>query len=322
MDKVKWGVLGCGNFARKKTIPAMLESPSVELVGVASRTLDKAESLRSEFKLQRAYGCYDELLADPQIQAVYNPLPNGLHAEWTIRSVESGKHCLCEKPFTADASEAQRVAEVAARAGVFVMEAFMWRFHTQHQRARRAIERGEIGRLRLVRAAFSFPIPRQPNVRLNPDLAGGSVMDVGCYPISAARFYFGEEPLTAFARGSMDPEYGVDMRMAGLLEFSQGHALIDCSFGMPYRTEVEIAGESGVIFIPRSWLPDPEASITINSRTERLQAENQYVSELEHFSRSIINGTAPLYGPDDAVLQMMVVDAVRRSMTSGLPERV
>jgi D-xylose 1-dehydrogenase (NADP+, D-xylono-1,5-lactone-forming) len=322
MARVKWGVLGCANFARRRTIPAMLETPSVELVGVASRTLEKAEALRSEFNLPRAYGTYREMLADPQIQAVYIPLPNGLHAEWMIKAAEAGKHSLCEKPFASNAAEARQVAEAAKRCGVFVMEAFMWRFHSQHLRARGAIERGEVGPLRLVRASFSFPIPQKPNVRLVPELAGGCVMDVGCYPISAARFYFGEEPSIAYARGIVDPEYRVDMRMAGVLDFPQGQALIDSSFSLPYRTELEIVGESGTITIPKPWLPDPEATVTVNSRTERLPAENQYTAEFEHLSHCILNGTAPLYGPEDAILQMKVIDAVRRSMESGRPEAV
>jgi predicted dehydrogenase len=322
MTKVKWGVLGCASFARRRTIPAMLASPSVELVGVASRALEKAEAFRSEFKLQRAYGSYEEMLDDPQIQAIYIPLPNGLHSEWMIKAAQAKKHPLCEKPFGANATEARQVASAARQAGVFVMEAFMWRFHSLHQRARKAIENGEIGPLRLVRSTFSFTLQRQPNARFVPELGGGSVMDVGCYPISAARFYFAHEPILAYARGTFDPEYGVDMRMAGVLEFPAGRALIDCAFDQPYRTEMELVGESGTIRIPRSWLPDPEASLTIKDKTERLPLENQYVDEFEHFSQCILTGTTPAYGPEDAVLQMTAVDAVRRSMASGLPEPI
>src|SRR5213592_2558633 len=154
MGKVKWGVLGCASFARRRTIPAMLEAPSVELIGVASRSSEKAESFRSQFSLPRAYQSYEELLDDPEIQAIYNPLPNGLHGEWMIRAAEKGKHTLCEKPFTSDAAEAQRVADVAGRTGVKIMEAFMWRFHPQHERARQLIDNGAIGPVKLVRGAF------------------------------------------------------------------------------------------------------------------------------------------------------------------------
>ncbi len=319
---MKWGVLGCASFARRRTIPAMLESPSVELVGVASRTLEKAETFRSEFNLARAYDSYEEMLADPVIQAVYIPLPNGLHAEWTIKAMESGKHVLCEKPFASNASEARQVAQAAKRSGIHAMEAFMWRFHSQHLRARNAVTGGGIGPLRLVRASFSFAIPRTTNVRLVPGLAGGCLLDVGCYPISAARFYFGEEPTAAYALGATGGEQGVDMQVAGVLEFSQGQALIDCSFRLPYRTHLEIVGESGMITIPKPWLPDTEASLTINNNTETLPAESQYVAEFEHFSGCVIKGAEPLYGPDDAVRQMKVIDAVRRSLESGRPEQV
>ncbi len=322
MTKVRWGVLGCANFAQRRTIPAMLEAPTVELVGVASRTKEKADSFRERFKLPRAYGSYEEMLADPQVDAVYIPLPNGLHAEWMIKAINQGKHCLSEKPFASNATEAAQVAEIASAKGLFAMEGFMWRLHSQHERAQQVIQSGAIGTVRLVRAAFSFQIPEKPNVRLVPDLAGGSVMDVGCYPISAARYYFAAEPICAFSRGTIDPRYMVDMAMSGLLDFPAGRALIDCAFNLPYRTEIEIVGDKGRIFIPKPWLPDPEALIEIDGKQERLPIENQYIKQFEHFSNCVLNGKPPLYGPDDAVLQMRVIDAVRRSLSTGNPEPV
>jgi xylose dehydrogenase (NAD/NADP) len=300
----------------------MLEAPSVDLIGVASRSSEKAESFRSEFRLPRAYQSYDEMLDDPEIQAIYNPLPNGLHGCWMVRAAEKGKHTLCEKPFASNAAEAERVAEAGRRAGVKLMEGFMWRFHPQHLRARQIIESGAIGAVRLVRAAFSFSLTRQPNVRLDPGLAGGSVMDIGCYPISAARFYFEAEPVTAYALGEIDPEHGVDMRMSGLLDFPRGRALIDCGFDLPYRTSMEIVGEKGMIFIPRAWLPEEEAEIMVDGKEERLPRANQYVNEFEHFSQCVLQDTPPRYGPDDAVLQMRVIDAVLRSIRSRQPERI
>jgi predicted dehydrogenase len=322
MTKVRWGVLGCASFAQRRTIPAMLQSPTVELLGVASRSKEKAESFRDQFKLPRAYRSYDELLADPAIDAVYIPLPNSLHAEWMLRAFEQGKHCLSEKPFASSASEAAQVAKVASEKRLFAMEAFMWRLHSQHRRAQEVIQSGGIGVVRLVRAAFSFLIPRKPNVRLVPELAGGSVMDVGCYPISAARFYFAAEPTCAFARAYVDPEYRVDMAMSGTLDFPAGRALIDCAFALPYRTEVEVVGEKGRILIPKPWLPDPEALIEIDGKQEKIPADNQYIKQFEHFSNCILQGKPPLYGPEDAVLQMRAIDAVRRSISTGLPEPV
>jgi predicted dehydrogenase len=300
----------------------MLESPSVDLVGVASRSPEKAESFRAQFDLRRAYGSYESMLEDPQIEAVYIPLPSSLHAEWMIRAAECGKHCLCEKPFTTNAREAAGVLEVFSRCGYFVMEAFMWRMHSQHRRARMLIERGRIGPVRLVRAAFTFHLPRRPDIRLAPELGGGSVLDIGCYPISAARFYFADEPASAFALGEVDPEHGVDMTMSGVLEFSRGEALIDCSFRLPQRTDLEIVGEQGTIRIPKPWLPEPEAVLTINDQAETMPYENQHVTQFEFFSTCILERTPPHFGPEDALRQMRVIDAVLRSMRSGAREKV
>lgn len=322
MPKVRWGVLGCASFARRRTIPAMLQSPVVELVAVASRTAEKAEAFRSDFGIPRAHASYEALLEDPEIQAVYIPLPNSLHGEWVVRAAKRGLHALVEKPFTSDAAEAARVTETVGRHGVFVMEAFMWRLHSQHRRARAAVAAGEIGTLRLVRSAFTFRIERGPNVRLVQSLAGGSLRDVGCYPVSAARFYFGEEPFRVYARGTIDPEFGVDMRVSGILEFPSGRANLDCGFDLPYRTELDIVGEKGVISIPRPWQPDPEATIVINGTAERFPLENQYVNAFDHLSTCILEGKQPTWGPADAVKQMRVLDALRRSVESGRPEDV
>lgn len=322
MNKVRWGVLGCASFARRRTIPALLQTTAAELRGVASRSAEKAESFRREFGLERAYGSYEELLNDDEIQVVYNPLPNGLHAAWMIRTAEKGKHTLCEKPFASDAEEARRVADAASAAGVLVMEGFMWRFHPQHERARTLVQSGRIGRVCLVRAAFSFTLPAEPNVRLRRDLAGGSVMDVGCYPVSASRFYFGSEPRSAYALCDTHPAHGVDMRMTGLLEFEGGRAAIDSGHDLPYRGELEIVGEQGIIRIPQPWQPDEEACIVVDGRKEALPRANQYVNQFEHFSRCVLHGTPARYGPEDAILQMKAIDAVRRSMRTGRPEPV
>ena len=214
MQKVKWGVLGCAAFAQRRTIPAMLQTPSVELLGASSRQLSKSEDFRGQFKLARAYGSYEEMLDDPEIEAVHIVLPNGLHGQWTMKAIEKGKHVLCEKPFTCESKEAIAVAAAAKKGAVNVAEAFMWRFHPQHVRAKRAIADGAIGQVRLVRGAFSFTLEDLGNVRFDANLGGGSVFDVGCYPISAARFYFDSEPLSASARGIIDSARGIEMSMA------------------------------------------------------------------------------------------------------------
>lgn len=322
MSKVRWGILGCANTARKRAIPAMLEARSVDLAGIASRSPEKAESFRAMFNLPRAYGSYEEMLADPEIRAVYIPLPNGLHGEWMVHAARRGKHVLCEKPFTSNAAEAAHVAAVVSQHGVYAMEAFMWRMHPQHARAMEAIDKGAIGTVRLIRAAFTFLMPRGPNVRLIPTLAGGCVMDVGCYPVSTARHYYRCQPSRVYARGNIDPEYGVDMRASAILEFPDGLAMFDCGFDLPYRTELEIVGEKGIISFHKPWQPEPEAVIRINGSCETLPAANQYVHQFEYFSECVREGTPPRWGPDDAVLQMRVLDAILRSISSGRPETV
>lgn len=318
MDKVAWGVLGCSSFARRRTIPAMLASPSVRLLGVASRSIDKSEAFRKEFNLPQSFGSYEEMLEDASIQSIYIPLPNGLHAEWTLMAAEYGKHVLCEKPFTSNAAEATRVVKIADKTGVRIMEAFMWRFHDQHRRAKEVLQSGAIGRLKLLRSSFSFLLDRIPNVRFSPELAGGSILDIGCYPVSAARFYFAEEPISVFARGRFDPEFKVDMAMEGIMDFSQGRAMIDCAFDLPYFTNLELIGKKGTLRIPKPWRPDEQATIFVNEQAETFKSESQYVNQFEYFSRCLLSGVAPLYGPHDSFLQMRVIDAIFKSISSGI----
>jgi D-xylose 1-dehydrogenase (NADP+, D-xylono-1,5-lactone-forming) len=326
MRKVKWGVLGCAAFAKSTAIPAMQKAEGVELAGIASRSLDKAEAFAEEFGFGKAYGSYEELLADPEIEAVYNPLPNGLHPEWTIKAAQAGKHSLVEKPFAANVEEAQEVANIVEQCGVKVMEAFMWRFHPMHRRARQLIRDGAIGELKFIRTAFTFVIARGPNVRLDPQLAGGGIMDVGCYCLSTARFLFDAEPTRVFARADYDPEYNVDMLSCGLLEFPGGYATFDAGFTLPFRCDYEAVGTQGRIYVPKAFLPGEEAEILVETgdkvERERFPGVNQWALEFEHLSRSIAEGTPLDYDVQDAVKQQRVIDAVYRSTRSGQPESV
>jgi len=326
MRRVKWGVLGCAAFARSTAIPAMQQAEGVELTGIASRSLEKADAFAREFGFQKAYGSYEAMLADPEIEAVYNPLPNGMHPEWTIKTAEAGKHCLVEKPFAANVDEALAVAEVARARNVRVMEAFMWRFHPMHRRARQLIREGAIGEPRLVRSSFTFTIAREPNVRLDAQLAGGGLMDVGCYCVSEARFLFDAEPIRVYARADYDPEYKVDMLASGILEFPHGRALFDCGFELPFRCSYEVAGSKGRIVCPNAILPGDRGEIQVEvggePRVERFPGVNQWSLEFEHLSRSIVDGTPLDYDTEDAVRQQRVLDALARSTHSGLPEAV
>lgn len=316
MKKVRWGILGCSGFARRRSIPAMMQCDSIDVRAVASRTQEKAETFRNEFGLSRAYGSYVELLDDPEIDAVHIPLPNGLHAEWTTAALEKGKHVLCEKSFSDNVELTENVAEVVRRTKLQFMEGFVWRIHPQHVTARRLIDEGVIGAVRLVRAAFSFVLNR-PNIRMDRELGGGSILDAGCYPLSAARFYFGDEPKRVYAKGALDSQYDVDLTAAGILEFSAGNALFDCSFDLPFRTDLEIVGDKGRIYFPRAWQPPEEATIFVNDEPLTLPKANHYQLMFEHFSRCILNNESVDYGVDDAIAQARVVSGVLQSIRSG-----
>lgn len=319
MEKVSWGVLGCSGFARRRSIPAMLQSASTNLLAVASRTLEKAETFRNEFSLAQCYGSYNELLDAPDIDAVHIPLPNALHAEWTLKALEKGKHVLCEKSFSDNVAITEQVGSMVKRTGLKFMEAFVWRMHPQHLTARRLIDQGVIGAVRLVRSSFSFTLTDRPNIRMDRELGGGAILDVGCYPISAARFYFGDEPVRVLVSGAVDSQCDVDMSAGGVLEFPAGNAVFDCSFDLPFRTDLEVVGERGRIHFPRAWQPPEQATIMVNDEPITIEPANQYQLMFEHFSRCILNSEPPRYDVDDAIAQSRTVSAVLQSIRTRQP---
>lgn len=323
---VKWGVLGCANFARERAIPAMLGADGVEVTGVASRRLSKAQAFADQFSIPKVYGSYEEMLADPEIEAVYNPLPNGLHAEWTIKALEAGKHCLTEKPFAATVAEAEAVAETAQRTGKLVMEAFMWRFHPMHRRVRQLLQEDAIGSVRLVHSAFTFVLARSENVRYDPNMAGGGLMDVGVYCVSAARFLFGSEPHTVTCRADFDSQYDVDMLACGILEFETGYATFDTGFTVPFRCEYEVVGDKGRIIVPNAFLPTEHPLLIMDRDGKRdrefFPAPNQWSLEFEHLSHCIRTGETLEYDTADAVKQQKVMNALLDAARSGQRETV
>jgi len=292
----------------------MLQVPCVDLLGVASRTPERSEEFRRQFDLRRSYASYEEMLDDPDIDAVHIVLPNSLHAEWSLRALERGKHVLCEKPFATRVEDALKVRDLARRSRLKITEGFMWRLHPQHRRARKLIEEGAIGSVKLVRAAFTYPFLEQDNVRFDKSLGGGCVFDVGCYPISAARFYFDGEPVSAQAYGEFDPNTGVDTRMAGIIEFDGGVALVDCGFGLPFRADLEVLGDKGRIYFTRAWQPNEQATMFINEELIEFPAANQYVEQFDIFSRNILEKTPLQFDADDAVKQTAAVDLVLKSI--------
>lgn len=322
-DTIRWGILSTANIALKGFIPGVKASRNGTIAAIASRELDRAQSAASEHGIPKAYGSYEELLADPEIDAIYNPLPNALHAEWTIKAAAAGKPILCEKPISTNTADALRMIEACRYNDVLLMEAFMYRFHPQHARVHELIAAGAIGELRSVRASFSFllePFSRK-NVRLQHDLGGGSLADVGCYAVNAARMLFGEEPLWASAQWDVREQFGVDVAAAGVLCFSDRRfASIDCGFrASTYGTYTAI-GTKGHIDVPEAFVPDDDVVIVITEgrerREERLPKVHQFALEAEEFACALLAGRPVSIGPLDGVANLHVIDALARSATA------
>lgn len=320
-----WGILSTARINRK-VIPAIRAAPHATLMGVASRSDERARAYAEEHGIPRLYGSYEEMLADPKLDCIYNPLPNSLHGAWTIRALRAGKHVLCEKPFTKDAREAEEVATAAKETGRLVMEAFMYRFHPQWDRALAMVGNGELGTPRMVRAEFAFSLSDPHNIRLRKDLAGGALMDVGCYCLSACRLITGAEPTWVSATADFGERSGVDETLAAIVRFP-GDILceINCSFATCYRHSVDIVGTGAHLRITHPWTPGPDLATTIilnrNDAIETIAIPpaDQYALEVEHFCRAV-SAAAPLrWGVDDAVRQMQAIDALYASARAGMP---
>lgn len=320
--KLRWGVIGCSDFAARRSIPAMRAATLVDLVAIASRTSDKAKQFASHFGIERSYTGYDALLDDPEIDAVHIILPNSMHFEWTLRALEKGKHVLCEKPLAMPSDDVTQIKDVlrnvnAARPQALqVSEAFMWRYHPQHQMAMQNILQGVIGEIRLIRAAFTYTAHGDStNIRFNMELGGGSLLDVGCYPISAARFYLGAEPEVVTATARFSKEFGVDTEALVIMTFPGNNgAMLDFGFEAPYRADLEIVGSRGRIYIPRAWQPEEQATIFVNERAEVLPPINHYVLMFDSISRSLIDGEPLEYNIEDAEKQARALAMVRQAM--------
>jgi predicted dehydrogenase len=330
--KVSWGVLGVGKIGVEKVIPAMQRGEASRVDAIASRDIAKARRAAAALGVAKAYGAYDNLLADPAIEAIYNPLPNELHVPWTIRALEAGKHVLCEKPIALDAAEASALIEARRRSGKLVAEAFMVRFHPQWRRAREIAHSGAIGAPRAIQTFFSFRLIDAADIRNKPP-GGGALYDIGCYAILTARHVFAAEPTRVFAALDFDPDFGVDRLASALIEFPGGrHLTFTCATQLPLHQRVTIVGEAGrvEIAVPFNAPPDRPTRITIDSgadlfgggaRVEEFPSCDQYTLQGDAFSRAIL-GEAPLEFPiEDAIANMRVIDAAFRSARSGGWER-
>jgi xylose dehydrogenase (NAD/NADP) len=301
-------------------------SDLVSIVGAASRDPERAEAYALEHGLERSWGSYDGLLADPDVDAVYVALPNSLHVEWSIRALEAGKHVLCEKPMGRDPAEVARAFDVAERAGLVLMEAFMYRHHPQIKRARELLDEGAVGEVRLVRAAFSSTLPRPDDVRWSPELGGGALLDVGCYCVSGLRLFAGE-PETVFGEQTSTPA-GVDIRFAGTLRFPGGVlGHFSCGLDTAPSQGLEAVGSEGSLLVSHPFTADVEGvevrrGLTFDElEVEELEVEHvdRYRLQLENFARAARGEEPPLLGRDDAVAQARTLDALLRSAKSGRP---
>jgi predicted dehydrogenase len=327
MKKVVWGVLSTAKIGWEKVMPAMLKSEYCEIRAIASRSLEKGQKLADQFGIPKAYGSYEELLADPEIEAIYNPLPNHEHVPMTLAAARAGKHVLCEKPVALTAKEAEQLREVADK--VHIMEAFMVRFHPQWLTVRDRVRAGELGDVRSIHSYFSYFNTDANNIRNMADIGGGALYDIGCYPIVTARFLFGCEPLRAIALIDRDPVFQTDRMVSGLLDFGGGRRLdFTVSTQSVTYQRVQVCGTKKRIEIQIPFnaplggatdvLTDDGSRLDLGSTvTETIPACDMYTLEIDTFSQ-VVRGEIPLpYGVEDAILNMRVIDALFASEKTG-----
>jgi predicted dehydrogenase len=317
---MRWGILGAARINRS-IIPALRAAEGHTLEAIASREAARAEAYAAEWGIPRSFGGYEALLADPDLDAVYIPLPNHLHAEWTVRAADAGKHVLCEKPLALSLAEVDRIAAAAAAAHVHVAEAFMYRHHPQTNAVRDLVAGGAIGALRLVRGCFSFTLDRPGDVRFDAAKGGGALWDVGCYPVSYARTIIGAEPEAAQATAVMGPTH-VDMSVAAILRFPGNVvALADASFVAPFRTEIEVVGSTGTIRVSRPFKPGPRETVLVVRGDDVLEhvveASPLYVSQFEDFGRAARGSEPPVVSLADSRANTAALVAVLEAARTG-----
>ena len=326
--QIKWGILGCGRITRRGLIPGIQGSKEAKLVALASRRAGVAEQLARECDCPKVYHSYEELIDDPEIHAVYIPTSGEEHRPWTLRAAAAGKHVLCEKSLALSVAEAEEMVAACAEAGVVLQEAFMWRHHPRNKQVQELLSAGTIGELRQIKASFSFDIERS-DWRLDPARGGGSIWDVGCYGVNAARMFAGGEPDSIHARAHFHTT-GVDMTMhIGLTFPNQILAQIDCSFEAPYRCQLELVGTAGTMLLPDAFLPGPQATLLVRRGVgpeSREAAElitfpvtNQYVDQVNDFCWSIRAGKLLPPG-ENGLQQMRVLEEAQRVARSYRPE--
>ena len=327
-DKVRWGVLGAANIAVKKVIPAMQRGELCEVLGLASRDVEKARRAAHALGVPKVYGSYEELLADEEIEAVYNPLPNNLHVPWTKKAAEAGKHVLCEKPVAMSVAEARELLAVRDRTGVRIQEAFMVRTHPQWTTTLELIRAGRVGELRAVAGFFSYFNRDPSNIRNRLESGGGALMDIGCYPVTVSRFVFGEEPRRCLGLVERDPKMGTDRLTSAVLDFPSGHSVFTCStqlvpyqrmqfYGTRGRIEVEIPFNAPADRPVRIFIDDGSDIFGSGVEVREFAPCDQYTIQGDLFSRAVREGVEQPIPLEDAVRNMAAIEAIFRSAESG-----
>lgn len=317
-DKIRWGILSTANIGRKHVTPALQASKNGEVVAVASRNADAARDYADALGIPKSYGSYEDLLADPDVDAIYNPLPNHLHAEWSVKCAEAGKAILCEKPLASDATEAQKFVNQVAQHHVLIAEAFMYRHHPQTRRVRQMLADGAIGTLHMMSASFTFSLSNPANIRLQADMGGGGLMDVGCYCINVMRHMTGAEPDDVAALTNVGAETNVDEYFAGVLRFPS-HVLGHFDSGLrTYRVHsYELRGSDGRILVPEGFTMPKDRPTTIhywhgdNYEEITIPPANSYQIMGEDFADALINGREPRFAIQDGVQNMQVIDRLK-----------
>ena len=332
MKKVVWGVISTAKIGLQRVLPGMLKSELCEIRAIASRSAETANKAARELGIPKAYGSYEALLADPEIEAIYNPLPNHLHVPLTLQAVAAGKHVLCEKPIAMNADEARQLQAAAKK--VLIMEAFMVRFHPQWLRARELIRSGAIGTLRTVQFLFCYSNTDAANIRNKADIGGGALYDIGCYPITAGRFFFDTEPTRGIALIDRDPAFRTDRLTSALVDFGNGrHLDFTVSTQLSPYQRVHLCGSTGRIEIQipvnapagkqtTLWIDDGSLPGAAAARAETIAESDQYQLQGDAFSRAVRGEIELPYGVDSAVRGMQIIDALFRSETSGHWEKI
>lgn len=325
MTKLRWGILSTAKIGREKVIPAIQKGKLSEVLAIASRQKESAEKEAARLNIPKAYGSYDDLLADPEIDAVYIPLPNHLHVEWSIKAMQAGKHVLCEKPIGLSCAEAKKLLDLSKQyPELKVMEAFMYRFHPQWIKAKNLVTEGSIGELKTIHSFFSYYNVDPANIRNQSDKGGGGLMDIGCYNISLSRHIFNEEPIKVSGLAEIDPQTGVDRLASGILQFSNGNSTFTCSTQLVPYQRVNIFGTDAriEIEIPFNAPPDKPTKLWLHTKTGTeeivFDAVDQYTLEADAFAKSVLENTIVPTPLQDAINNMKVIEAIFESSKEGI----